>query len=89
MDNLTNAQKMETKYAKEKFAILFDAQNAVAKQLHQESKFLKLGRLPGMLLVDKTGIIRFAYYSDNMHDIPKNRDVLQILSKFTHTPPES
>ena len=80
VDNLKNVQKLESKYAKGKFPILYDGKNRVAKKLNQEVKLLKLGRLPGMLIVDKQGIVQFAYYGDNMHDIPKNRDVLEILA---------
>ncbi len=79
MDNEKNAQKMEQKYAKDKFPILYDEKNRIAKILHQEIKLLKLGRLPGLLMVDKQGLIQYAYYSDNMSDIPKNRDLLEIL----------
>nr|QEE16718.1 AhpC/TSA family protein [Candidatus Prometheoarchaeum syntrophicum] len=80
VDNLKNVQKMESKYAKGKFPILYDEKNFVAKKLHQEVKLLKLGRLPGMLIVDKQGLVQYAYYGDNMADIPKNRDVLEILA---------
>ncbi len=79
VDNLRNVQKMESKYAKGKFPILYDEKNLVAKKLNQEVKLLKLGRLPGMLIVDKQGIVQFAYYGENMHDIPKNQDILEIL----------
>ncbi len=43
-----------------------------------------MGRMPGMLVVDKDGIIQWAYYSDSMHDIPKNAVVLEILEKLPH-----
>ncbi len=73
---------MEDKYAKNRFPILYDQKNQIASTLHQEIKLLKFGRLPGMLIVDTKGIIKYAYYSDNMHDIPKNRDVLELLRSF-------
>ncbi len=80
MDNEKNAQKMEQKYAMGKFPILYDEKNRIAKKLRQGIKLLKLGRLPGLLLVDKQGLIQYAYYSDNMSDIPKNRDLLDLLA---------
>lgn len=83
VDNLKNAQKMEEKYAKGKFPILYDGNGKIAAALHQEKKFWKLGRMPGMLIVDKAGIIQFAYFGESMSDIPKNRDVLGILSNFS------
>jgi peroxiredoxin len=82
VDKLGNAKEMELKYAKGAFPILYDEKNRVAKKLNQQVKLLKLGRLPGLLIVDKAGIVRYAYYSDNMHDIPKNADLLEILSHF-------
>ena len=89
VDKLENAQKMEKKYAKEKFPILYDQKNEVAKQLKQQKKFWKLGRLPGMLIVDKAGIIQFAYYSDSMSDIPKNKTVLEVIRSFAEDNSES
>lgn len=83
VDNLANAQTMEMKYAKMKFPILYDEKNSVAPRLHQEFKLSKLGRLPGMLIVDKHGTIRYAYYSDSMSDIPKNQDVLEIVHSLS------
>ncbi len=74
---------MEMKYAKMKFPILYDEKNLVAPRLHQEFKLSKLGRLPGMLIVDKHGTIRYAYYSDSMSDIPKNQDVLEIVHSLS------
>lgn len=73
---------MERKYAKEKFPILYDKDERITKKLNQEKKFWRLGRLPGMLIVDKKGVVQFAYYSDSMHDIPKNRDVLNVIERF-------
>ena len=68
-----------------KFPILYDQKNRVASRLHQEIKIFKLGRVPGMLIVDKKGQIRYAYYSDSMSDIPKNQDVLEILHSLSST----
>lgn len=82
VDKLENAQKMEERYAKKKFPILYDESNRVAKSLNQEIKIWRLGRMPGMLIVDKQGIIQYAYYSDSMHDIPKNADVLDLLASL-------
>jgi alkyl hydroperoxide reductase subunit AhpC len=78
VDRLENAQQMEHKYAKDKFPIYYDSNNAIAKQLNQEIRLLKLGRMPGMLLVDKQGVVRYAYYSDNMHDIPAVTDTVEM-----------
>ncbi len=77
-DNEKNAQKMEQKYARN-YAIFYDQKNKIPKLLKQQVKLLKLGRMPGLLIIDKQGIIKYAYYSDNMHDIPSNEELLGEL----------
>lgn len=82
VDNLEHAQEMERKYARSKFPIFYDQSNSIAKTLNQQVVWWKLGRMPGMLLVDKQGIIQFAYYSDSMADIPKHEDVMDVLQEI-------
>jgi peroxiredoxin len=70
-------------YAKRKYPIYSDPDDSVAKiVLNQEFKILKLGRMPALLVVDKNGIIQYAHYGDNMHDIPENDEVLQVLKNI-------
>ncbi len=83
VDRFENARRLELKYAKGKFPIYFDKDHSVAKLLHQEVKFLKLGRLPAVLIVDKEGIIRWAYYGNSLRDIPKNETIFEILEKLS------
>lgn len=45
----------------------------------QQKKMLKLGLMPAMFIIDKTGKIAFAHYSSGMSDIPKNEVVLKVL----------
>lgn len=80
-DNEDNAKKMEKKYAR-KYPIFYDESKKVPKKLNQQVKWLKLGRMPGLLIADKQGIIQYAYYSDNMHDIPENETLLEELKKI-------
>lgn len=82
VDNKENAAKMENKYAKNKFPIYYDESNQVARKLQQESKWYKFGRMPGMLIVGKDGIVKYAYYSSSMSDIPKNAEVLEVLRQI-------
>lgn len=82
VDKLQNAQLMEQKYAKQQFPIYYDPAKMVANMLHQEVRLVKLGRMPGLLVVDKQGIIRYAYYSEGMSDIPSNEDVFEILEQL-------
>lgn len=74
---------MEAKYAKNKFAIAYDEKNAVATRLNQQKIWWKMGRMPGLFIVDKQGMIRYAYYSDSMADIPKNDDLLDVLKELS------
>ena len=80
-DNEDNAKKMEAKYSR-KYPIFFDKKKKVPKMLKQQVRWRKLGRMPGLLIIDKNGIIQYAYYSDNMHDIPENEELLKILKNI-------
>ena len=81
VDNETNAKKMEQKYAR-KYPIFYDESKKVAELLKQEVRLIKLGRMPGLLVIDKQGIIQYAYYGKNMHDIPDNEEILELLKKI-------
>lgn len=74
---------MEQKYAK-KYAVFYDESEKVAKKLKQEKRWIKLGRMPGLLVIDKKGIIQYAYYGKNMHDIPTNDEILQVLENINN-----
>jgi peroxiredoxin Q/BCP len=50
--------------------------------LKQEVKPLKLGRMPALLIIDKKGIIKYAYYSDERYDIPENDDIIEVLKNL-------
>lgn len=80
-DNLESAKKFESKYAK-KYPLYYDAKKKVNKMLKQEVKPLKLGRMPALLIIDKQGIIKYAYYSDEMSDIPENDEIFEVLQNI-------
>ena len=80
-DTEENAKKMEQKYART-YAVFYDPSKSVPKLLHQQIKFWKGGRMPGLLIIDKQGIIRYAYYSDSMKDLPKTEKILEILKEI-------
>jgi len=82
VDSIENAQKMEQKYARNKYAIFYDESKKISKMLNQQVKITKLGRMPGLLIVDKQGIVQFAYYGDSMKDIPENNIVFKELEKI-------
>ena len=80
-DSEKNAKKLEEKYAR-KYPVFYDPTKKVPKMLNQEVKLLKLGRMPGLLIVDKAGIIQYAYYGESMSDIPKNEILFEVLEKI-------
>ena len=79
VDNIENAKKLEKKYAKNKYAIFYDESKKVVSMLNQQIKITKLGRMPGLLIVDKQGIIQYAYYGDSMKDIPENEVLFEVI----------
>ena len=56
-----------------------DPKHKVLKLYGQEVNLFKLGRMPAMVIVDKSGLARFVHYGHAMSDIPSNQDVLQTL----------
>lgn len=81
-DREKNAKKLETKYAQNKFPVYYDPKKTVLKMLNQEVNWTKLGRMPALLILDKNGIIKYAYYSNSMRDIPKNIKLFEELGKI-------
>lgn len=61
------------------FIGLADIRSQVASTYHQEINWLKAGRMPAVLVIDKQGMIRFSEYGENMQDIPENETVLKVL----------
>ena len=59
-----------------------DIQSAVASQYQQEVNWIKMGRMPALLIIDKEGQIRFRQYGESMSDIPENTAVLKILDEM-------
>ena len=56
-----------------------DIHSAIASQYHQQINWLKWGRMPALLIIDKHGRIRYQHYGENMADIPTNEDVFKEL----------
>ena len=70
------------KYWKENdlpFIGLSDPKHTVLKLYGQEVNLFKLGRMPAMVLIDKTGRARFVHYGHDMTDIPDNMQVLEVI----------
>jgi peroxiredoxin len=64
------------------FIGLADPDHKVARQYDQEVNFLKLGRVPAQMIIDKSGILRYVHYSRSMSDIPENEEILEIIDKI-------
>jgi peroxiredoxin Q/BCP len=70
------------KYWQEKdlpFTALPDPSHHVANRYDQEVNWLKLGRMPALMVVDKGGHIHLAHYGGAMWDIPANEEILTLL----------
>lgn len=66
------------------YPVFYDKSKKVVKMLKQEVIAKKLGRMPALLVVDKKGIIQYAYFSDSMKDIPENEVILEVLRKINN-----
>jgi len=64
------------------FVGLPDPTHTVLKLYGQEVKIFKFGRMPAMVIIDRSGIARFVHYGHSMSDIPDNKDVLETLSEI-------
>lgn len=56
-----------------------DPQHKIADLYGQEVSFVKLGRIPAQMVIDKQGILRYVHYSQSMKDIPGNKEILELL----------
>lgn len=56
-----------------------DEDGKLADRYGQEWKLLKLGRMPALFVVDRTGALAFAQYGKSMADIPENAEMLKVL----------
>ena len=63
------------------FPGIADPQNIIANQYQQEVKFLKMGRMPSLFVIDREGLVRFQQHGKSMSDIPRNKDVIALLKK--------
>ena len=61
------------------FVGLPDPAHSVLKLFGQEVNLFKLGRMPAQVLVDTSGVVRFAYYGHSMSDIPGTAEVIAAV----------
>jgi peroxiredoxin Q/BCP len=64
------------------FVGLPDPEHRVAKLYGQQVKWLKLGRMPALVVVDRQGRVRFRHYGSAMSDIPPDERILALLDEL-------
>lgn len=64
------------------FVGLADPDHKVADLYGQQVKWLKFGRMPALMLVDKQGLVVYQHYGDSMKDIPPSAEILALLDKL-------
>lgn len=64
------------------FIGLPDSKVTVLKLYGQEVNLFKLGRMPAQVIVDKTGVARYAHYGHSMSDIPENSELIALLDEI-------
>ena len=64
------------------FIGLPDPKVTVLKLYGQEVNLFKLGRMPAQVIVDKTGVARYAHYGHSMSDIPENSELIALLDEI-------
>ena len=63
------------------FIGLPDPKHKVLKLYGQEFKLLKLGRMPALMLIDKSKILQYVHYGHSMKDIPSNKDIMNLIKQ--------
>jgi peroxiredoxin len=66
------------------FVGLADPTHSVASRYGQEVNLLKLGRMPAMMIIDKTGRVRHKHYGGSMSDIPPNQEILAVFDQLKY-----
>jgi len=63
-----------------------DPEHKIAGLYGQKVKFLKLGRMPALVIIDKRGRIRYGHYGESMSDIPTDDQLLSLLDELNKEP---
>jgi peroxiredoxin Q/BCP len=64
------------------FIGLPDPDHTVAERYHQQVNWLKLGRMPAVVVVDRAGQVYYQHHGDSMRDIPTNECLLTLLDEL-------
>ena len=60
------------------FPCLADADHRIYDAYQVESNSLSLGQRPGLFIMDRDGVVRYAYIGSQQWQIPRNADVLEV-----------
>jgi peroxiredoxin len=63
-----------------------DPHHTIAGLYGQKLKFLKGGRMPALVVIDRQSRIRLMHYADSMSDIPANELILTIIAEINTEP---
>jgi peroxiredoxin Q/BCP len=80
-DTLGNARDFFSRYPVP-FTALVDDSLEVYQQFDVQSRLISLGQRPGLFIIDKEGIVRFAYIGMQQWEIPANAMVLEKLREL-------
>ncbi len=64
------------------FTALVDETREVYQQFDVQSRLISLGQRPGLFIIDKDGIVRFAFIGMQQWEIPPNSQVLELLQEI-------
>ena len=64
---------------------LADPEHNVARLYKQQVKLFKLGRMPLVCVIDRTGRIRYVHYGASMSDIPSNETLFNVIDELNAT----
>lgn len=64
------------------FPCLVDTEHAVFDLYQIESRLISLGQRPGLYVIDRQGVVRFAQIGWQQWDIPRNAEVLKVCGSL-------
>ncbi len=60
------------------FPCLVDPSHEIYHRYNVETKLLSLGQRPGLFIIDRDGIVRYAHIGSHQWEIPGNAQVLEV-----------
>ena len=76
-DSLERAKAYAQRHALP-FPLLVDPEHRVYDQYQVESSLVSLGQRPGLFVIDREGVVQYAYIGRQQWEIPKNAQVLEL-----------